>query len=139
MNVRLIDLPFISENDGCLTYFEGNKEIPFEIKRCFYIFDVPTGKQRADHASVTTDFVLIAVNGSVEVELDDGRIKTEYALKDKLHGLFVPKGTWMKTKSFLDDAVLLVLASTDYKECKYIDNYQEFKYKVQHGSVEIGG
>lgn len=122
----LIELPSVLEDDGCLTYFESCKEISFEIKRCFYIFDVPEGRQRADHASMTTDFLIIAINGSIEVELDDGIIKSVYKMNNRLQGLIVPKFTWMKTSKFSANAVLLVLASTRYKDEKYISDYEEF-------------
>lgn len=123
---KIIEFSCVSEEDGCLTYFEGCKEIPFEIKRCFYIFDVSEGKQRADHASITTDFMLIALNGSVDVELDDGKEKSIYSMHDKNRGLFVPKNTWMITRNFSKDAVLFVLASTGYKEGKYISDYNKY-------------
>ena len=128
---KIIEFSCVSEEDGCLTYFEECKEIPFEIKRYFYIFDVPKGKQRADHASVTTDFVLIAINGSVEVELDNGKEKRTYSMNDKNHGLFVPKNTWMITRNFSKDAVLFVLASTNYTDGKYISNYSDFRKYVE--------
>lgn len=124
---QLIEFTTINENDGSLTAFESQKDIPFEIRRCFYISGVSVGKQRADHASITTDFVLIAINGSVEVELDDGRKKTIYTLESRSQGLLVPKYTWMKTRKFSSDAVLLVLASNGYRESKYIDSYEDFK------------
>lgn len=130
---RQIELPSVSEDDGCLTYFEGSKEIPFEIKRCFFIFDVPSDKHRADHASITTDFVLIAVNGSIEVELDDGNTKSTYYLNDRNRGLFVPKNTWMITRNYSKDAVLLVLASTRYEEGEYTNDYTE--YTKQRGTL----
>lgn len=123
---KLIELPSVSENDGCLTYLEGNNEIPFEIRRCFFIFNVPRDKHRANHASVTTDFVLIAINGSVKVELNDGHTKSVYDLNDRNRGLFVPKNTWMITRNFSKDAVLLVLANTRYEEAEYINDYTEY-------------
>lgn len=123
---KLIEFPHVSEDDGGLTYMEGKKEIPFEIKRCFYIYNVPENERRANHASVTTDFVLIAMNGSVCVELNTGKEKTIYTLTNRNCGLYVPKNTWMVTRDFTPDAVLLVLASTDYKSGKYMDDYQEF-------------
>lgn len=130
---NLIELPSVSEDDGCLVYFEGSKEIPFEIKRCFFILDVPSDKHRADHASITTDFVLITLKGSVEVELDDGSTKSTYNLNDRNHGLLVPKNTWMMTRNFSKNAVLLVLASTRYDEGEYMYDYTE--YTKQRGTL----
>lgn len=124
---KVIEFSCVSEDDGSLAYFEECKEIPFEIKRCFYIFDVPEGKQRADHASITTDFVLIALNGRVDVDLDSGNEKLTYSLNDKNYGLLVPKNTWMITRNFSKDAVLFVLASTSYKDGKYLSDYNEFQ------------
>ena len=77
---KIIEFTTVSEDDGSLTFFEQSREIPFIIKRCFYVYDVPAEKQRADHASTTTDFVLIAINGGVKVELDDGVKKVCYSL-----------------------------------------------------------
>lgn len=123
---RIIKFSTVSEDDGSLTYFEENAEIPFTIKRCFYIYSVPKKMTRANHASTTTSFVLIVVNGKVEIELDNGYEKKMYVLNSKDIGLLVPQLVWIRAKNFSKDAVMFVLASTVYKDCKYITNYTEF-------------
>lgn len=101
MKNYLLKFSSVSENDGDLTYFEEMGEIPFEIKRIFSIYNVPNKKiARANHASINTAFVLQAVVGSVEVELDNGFQKECFLLNEIDMGLIIPKLTWMKTKKF---------------------------------------
>ncbi len=113
------------EEDGSLVYLESVKDVPFEIKRIFYIFGVPNNMTRASHASVNSDFALIAINGSVTVTLSDGVSSNRYELKDRNNGLYVPSMTWMITSNFSRGSVLLVLANTSFDEC-YIKDYNEF-------------
>ena len=119
------------EDDGCLTFLEVNRDIPFEIKRVFQIYSVPNRRiVRANHASMNTYFVLQAVSGQVDVQLDDGDKICTYALNKVSEGVIVPPLTWMKTMNFSKNAVLQVYASEKYDACKYIDDYKLFKEKV---------
>lgn len=89
----VIDFGGAFEEDGSLVYLEAMKDIPFKVKRIFYIFDVPNGMTRASHASTNTDFLLIAINGSVTVTLNDGTVSNKYDLKERNKGLYVPNMT----------------------------------------------
>lgn len=127
MKNYLLKFSSVSENDGDLTYFEVMGDIPFEIKRIFSIYNVPNKKiTRANHASINTAFVLQAVVGSVEVELDNGFQKECFLLNEIDMGLIIPKLTWMKTKKFSKSAVLNVYASESYENCKYVNDYERF-------------
>ena len=122
----MIKLTHVKEADGGLVCLQQNKEIPFNIERIFYIYDVPNQCMRADHASENTEFVLIALNGHVIVSLDDGKKEECFSLHEPNEGLFVPEKTWMKTYDFSDGAILLVVVSKTYEECKYFSSYQQF-------------
>lgn len=126
MESRLIEFTQVDEEDGSLVFMEGTKEVPFEIKRVFYIFDNPKDAVRANHANKETDFVLIAVHGSVKVEVDDGTDKQTYTLHESKKGLYIPHMTWMRTFDFEKEAVLLVLASEKYAKNQYYEDYKEF-------------
>lgn len=128
--VKKIQFKKVEEADGSLVVAEVQKQIPFEIKRFFYIFGVPECQQRANHASTDTDFVLVAINGSVRVVLSDGNAQHLTILDDNSTGLLISRGTWMRTFDFSDDCILLVVASSVYEDCHYISDFVEFrKYK----------
>lgn len=128
--VKKIQFKKVEEADGDLVVAEVQDQIPFEIKRFFYIFGVPNGKQRANHASTDSDFVLVAIKGSVRVMLSDGNVQHLTILDDNSTGLLVPRSTWMRTFDFSDDCILLVVSSSVYEDCHYISDFMEFrKYK----------
>lgn len=132
MKDYLLKFPTVKENDGKLTFFESNGVVPFEIKRVFSIYDIPSKNIiRANHASINTVFVLQAVIGSLEVELDNGKERECFILNEVSKGLLVPKLTWMKTKNFSKNAVLNVYASESYEVCKYVSDYEEFLEMVK--------
>lgn len=126
MNSFSINFTQVDEADGSLVYMESMSEIPFDVKRVFYIFNTPADAIRAEHANKNTDFVLIAVHGSVKVQVDDGEVKEIYVLDSADKGVFIPRMTWMRTYDFSDDAVLLVLASEKYERNQYVESYEEF-------------
>ena len=127
---KLIALKEISEYDGNLIFLEGNKDVPFTIKRLFYIFNVPEGVERANHACRNSDFLMICLCGTVEVELDNGVQKGRFILKDRNLGLYVPRMTWIRADHFSDDAILLVLAEVEYVASSYFKNYEDFLAEV---------
>lgn len=130
MKLEKILFKTVKEKDGKLTFLEGNHHIPFEIKRVFQIYGIPSKEiVRANHASSNTFFVLQVLYGSVDVELDDGKKKHYFNLKILNEGVLVPPMTWMKTMNFSKDAILQVYASKSYQECEYIEDYEEFKRK----------
>lgn len=126
MDCKLIHFKQVNEEDGSLVFMESLNEVPFEIKRLFYIFNVPEMVKRADHANKNTDFVLINISGSSKIEVDNGKEKIVFELTSTNVGLFIPHMTWMKTYDFTSDSVLLVIASREYEKNQYYENYEEF-------------
>lgn len=124
---KLIDLRKITDRRGNLTVIEGNGDIPFEIKRVYYLYDVPGGESRGAHAHKELYQLIIAANGSFTVTLKDGKHQKAYNLKRSYYGLLVAPGIWRDLDDFSSGAVLLCLASEHYDEADYIRNYKEFK------------
>ena len=122
-------LTFLTKGDerGNLIAIEENKNIPFEIKRVYYIFDTKDGVRRGFHAHKNLEQVLVCVNGSCEILLDDGKEKSITKLENRNEGLFIEKMVWHEMFNFSADCVLIVLASDYYEEKDYIRDYNEFK------------
>ena len=122
-------LTFLTKGDerGNLIAIEENKNIPFEIKRVYYIFDTKDGVRRGFHAHKNLEQVLVCVNGSCEILLDDGKEKSITKLENRNEGLFIEKLVWREMFNFSADCVLMVLASDYYDEKDYIRDYNEFK------------
>jgi uncharacterized cupin superfamily protein len=123
---EIIQLPKILDRRGNLTFIEGLKHIPFEIQRTFWIYDVPGGETRGGHAYKTSEEFIIALSGSFDVILDNGKKKTTYSLNRSYYGLYVPAGTWRQMENFSTNSLALVLSSTLFAEEDYIRDYQEF-------------
>lgn len=123
---KLIDLRKISDLRGNLTVIEGNGDIPFDIKRVYYLYDVPGGESRGAHAHKALYQLLIAANGSFSVTLDDGKEKVTYYLKRPYCGLIIVPGIWRDLDDFSSGSVCLCLASEYYDAGDYIREYQEF-------------
>lgn len=111
---------------GMLSFLEANRDIPFDIKRVYYIYDVVPGERRGFHAHKKLQQVLLCVHGSCKILLDDGKEKEIVELNDPAEGLFVGNAMWREMYDFSPGAVLLVLASEYYDEADYIRNYQDF-------------
>lgn len=126
MKVQLIPINKITESDGNLCVVETSKEIPFEVKRVFWIQNVPENGVRGNHANRVSDYIYICLQGSVFVHTDDGYEKKDFYLKGSDRGLYLPKATWMQIQNFSKDALLLVLASKPYKKEDYYNNYEIF-------------
>lgn len=130
MKTRIIDFPKIMDLRGNLTVVEGMKNVPFDIKRAYWVYDVPGGESRGGHAHKECREMIIAVSGSFDVTLDNGTEKTTYHLNHPYQGLFVDTGIWRTLDDFSSGAVCLVLASEYYEEEDYIREYYNFiKYK----------
>ena len=124
---RIIDLPKIGDKRGNLSLVEEFKHIPFKIERTYWIYDVPGGEKRGGHAYRENQEFIVALSGSFDVVLDDGKEKKLYSLNRSYYGLYVPKGWWRQMENFSTNALALVLASTSYTKEDYIYDYQEFK------------
>jgi len=126
----LIELPKIENRSGNLTSIQNSIEIPFDIKRIFYLYDIPGGKDRGAHAHIECHQFLIAGSGSFDVLLDDGKSKKLVTLNQPYKGLHIPPGIWASEINFSSGSICLVLASHKYDEKDYIRNYNDFlKYK----------
>jgi len=132
-NCKLITFPRIRDPRGNLTFVENSKHIPFDIKRVFYIYDVPGGESRGEHANIETEQVLIAMSGSFDIVVDTGSRKKVYHLNRAYKGLYIPKMIWRGISNFSSGAVCLVLASTCYNQEDYIRDYNKFKEVPKHG------
>ena len=124
---RIIELPKILDDRGNLSFFENNIQIPFDIKRIYWIYDVPGGEQRGGHAYKNLNEVVIALSGSFDVVLNDGNEEKKFTLNRSYYGLFIPKMMWRHVENFSTNALALIAASTIYDEADYIRNFSEFK------------
>jgi hypothetical protein len=127
----IIELPKIADPRGNLTFVEGSHHIPFEIKRIFYLYDVPGGANRAGHALKTCHQFLIAMAGSFDVLLDDGRNKKKIHLNRSYFGLYIPPLIWREIDNFCYGSVCTVLASTPYSVEEYYRDYETYVKAVQ--------
>lgn len=123
----IIELPRIENRAGNITPVENHKNLPFEVKRLFYLYDIPGGEDRGAHAHKECHQFLIAASGSFEIEMDDGINRRTVTLNRSYFGLHIPPGIWAAEKSFSSGAICLVLASHKYDEKDYIRDYDEFK------------
>ncbi len=123
---KIIKLPKFSDSRGNLTFIEKSTLIPFDIRRVYYLYQVPKNSQRGAHGHIELEQLVIAINGSFDIELDDASNKKSYHLDSPDQGLYITNGIWRDIKSFSDNAVCLVLASLIYNENDYIRNYDEF-------------
>jgi hypothetical protein len=129
---QLWQLPQITDQRGCLTFIEGGRNVPFEIKRVYYLYDIPDSAQRGGHAHKRLEQVMIAVSGSFEIIVDDGRSRRLVLLNHPRQGLYVGGLIWREMSNFSSGAVCLVLASECYDEADYYRDYNEFLAAVRH-------
>ena len=123
---KIIQLPKISDSRGNLSVIEELKDIPFKIERTYWIYDVPGGEKRGGHAYKENQEFIVALSGSFDVVLDDGREKKVFSLNRSYNGLYVPKGIWREMENFSTNSLALVLSSTKYDREDYIRDYQDF-------------
>ena len=126
----LLDLPRLTDERGTLSVIEAAQHIPFDVKRVFYLYDVPDGQQRAGHALRACHQLIIAISGSFDVVVDDGKRKQRVHLDRPERGLHVPPRIWRELKGFSADAICLVLASEHYDPEDYFHTYAEFREAV---------
>jgi hypothetical protein len=128
---NIVELPKIMNRRGNLTVVENSKEIPFDIKRIFYLYDVPGGASRAGHALKRCTQFLIAASGSFDVILDDGTKREKYHLNRSYYGLCIPPLIWRELENFSSGSICLVLASSIYDPNDYYRTYDEFLRSVK--------
>lgn len=125
-HTHMIDLPVISDPRGDLTFVEGGNHVPFDIRRVYYLYNVPVDSERGGHAHRDLEQVVFALSGSFRIKIDDGVSKSEYVLRNPKRGLYINKLIWREMDNFSQGAVCMVLASHRYDEADYFRDYNEF-------------
>ena len=115
---------------GNLTFLEGDRHLPFPIRRVFYLYDVPGGATRAGHALKTCHQFIVAMSGSFDAVVDDGQARERFTLNRSYYGLYLPPGIWRELENFSSGSVCLVLASEPYDEAGYYRDYDQFCREV---------
>jgi len=127
---HIINLPKIEDPRGNLTFIEEENHIPFEIKRVYWIYDVPGGQMRGGHAFKKQQELIVALSGSFDVMVDDGKEQKTFSLNRSYYGLYIPAGLWRGMENFSTNSLALVISSTTFSEEDYIREYPDFlKYK----------
>jgi hypothetical protein len=129
--VREINLPQICDPRGDLTFVEGGNQIPFNIARVYYLYNVPVDAERGGHAHRDLEQIVFALSGSFRLKVDDGISEAEYWLRDPSKGIYISRMIWREMDCFSQGAVCMVLASQPYDEGDYCRNYEEFMKEVR--------
>jgi len=125
-DVKLMELPRINDPRGNLSFIEEEKHIPFKINRAYWIYDVPGGQVRGGHAFKEQHEFIVAISGSFDVVIDNGKTKQSFSLNRSYYGLLIPAGLWRQMQNFSTNSLAMVLSSTHYNESDYIHDYSEF-------------
>ena len=134
-DVRIIELPKFLDARGNLSFAENRKQIPFEIKRTYWIYDVPGGEDRGGHAFKENQEVVIALSGAFDVVVDDGENKKIFTLNRSYYGLYIPKGLWRTMENFSTNSFALEFGSVEYSASDYIREYDEFLKLKKDGKI----
>lgn len=130
-DAKIINLPKILDRRGNLSVIEEIENIPFEIKRTYWIYDVPGGATRGGHAYKNNSEFIVALSGSFDIKLDDGKETKVFSLNRSYYGLYVPKGLWRQMDNFSTNSLALITASTYYDPNDYIFDYEQFKIMIR--------
>lgn len=133
---KIIDLPKFLDARGNLSFAENFKQVPFEIKRTYWLYDVPGGIGRGGHAEINNEELVISMSGSFEILVDDGNEQKTFTLNRSYYGLYIPKGLWREIKEFSTNALALEFGSIPYDENDYIRNYEEFLAYCKGTAIE---
>jgi dTDP-4-dehydrorhamnose 3,5-epimerase-like enzyme len=134
-DVRIIELPKFLDTRGNLSFAEQNNHIPFEIKRTYWLYDVPGGEDRGGHAFKENQEVVIALSGAFDVVVDDGVNKKSFTLNRSYYGLYIPKGLWRTMENFSTNSFALEFGSVAYSAEDYIRDYDEFLILKKNGKI----
>lgn len=134
-DVRIIELPKFSDPRGNLSFVEQLNHIPFEIKRTYWIYDVPGGENRGGHAFKENQEFIVALSGAFDVVVDDGENKRTFSLNRSYYGLYIPAGLWRGMENFSTNSLALEFGSTHYDVADYIRDYDEFLKQKKDGTI----
>ena len=134
-DVKIIELPKFTDPRGNLSFVEQLNHIPFEIKRTYWIYDVPGGESRGGHAFIRNEEFIVALSGAFEVIIDDGQKSNAYPMNRSYYGLYIPAGLWREIRNFSTNAVALELGSIHYSPEDYIRDYDEYKKLKVDGKI----
>lgn len=134
-NCRIIELPRFLDARGNLSFMEQNNHIPFEIKRTYWIYDVPGGEARGGHAFKQNEEFIVALSGAFDVVVDDGEQKKYFSLTRSYYGLYVPAGLWRTMENFSTNSFALEFGSTHYKQEDYIRDYEQYLTIKRNGEI----
>lgn len=134
-NVKIVELPRFLDVRGNLSFVEQLNHIPFEIKRTYWIYDVPGGEARGGHAFKQNQEFMVALSGSFDVVIDDGKNKKTFTLNRSYYGLYVPAGLWRTMENFSTNSLALEFGSEHYSQEDYIREYNEFLKMKQNGKI----
>ena len=129
-NCRLIELDKNHHSNGNLTVVENGEQVPFDVKRCYYLYDVPGGAERGGHSHKQLRQLIVAISGSFDVVLDDGAEKRRFCVNRRYQGLLIVPGIWRTLENFSSGSVCLVLASERYDEGDYVRDYDDFMQRT---------
>ena len=127
MKPELVELPRIMDMRGNLSFVEEDTQLPFRIRRVYWIYDVPGGEKRGGHAFRETEEMIVALSGSFDVVLNDGDKEHRFSLNRSYYGVYVPKMMWRMLENFSTNSLAVILASTDYSKSEYIYDFEEFR------------
>ena len=132
---QIIDLPKICDPRGNLSFIESEGHVPFEVKRCYWIYDVPGGESRGGHAFKKNKEFIVALSGAFDVIVDDGENKQKFTLNRSYYGLYVPAGLWREMENFSTNSLALEFGSTHYDVKDYIRDYDAFLELKSNGEI----
>jgi oxalate decarboxylase/phosphoglucose isomerase-like protein (cupin superfamily) len=127
MTSKIIEFPKIHDPRGNLSFFEYPKQLPFEIVRTYWIYDVPGGESRGSHAFREQQEIIVALSGSFDVVLHDGKKEIKFSLNRSYYGLYIPKMYWRRLENFSTNSLALIVSDRNYEENDYLRDFDEFK------------
>jgi dTDP-4-dehydrorhamnose 3,5-epimerase-like enzyme len=134
-DVKIIELPKFADPRGNLSFVEQEKHIPFEIKRTYWIYDVPGGESRGGHAFRQNEEFIVALSGAFDVIVDDGKERKTFALNRSYYGLYIPAGLWREMTNFSTNSLALEFGSIHYDRADYVEDYEQFLKLKSNGEI----
>jgi dTDP-4-dehydrorhamnose 3,5-epimerase-like enzyme len=134
-DVKIVELPKFTDPRGNLSFVEQLNHIPFEIKRTYWIYDVPGGENRGGHAFRKNDEFIVALSGAFDVIVDDGKERKRFALNRSYYGLYIPAGLWRTMENFSTNSLALEFGSIHYDRADYVEDYVQFLKLKSNGEI----